>query len=54
MAVLGGEATSSEGFVISFLKVPLACLGSMAAAAQQPGELSEHILHCNPRIQILL
>ena len=30
--ILGGAATCSEGFVICFLKVPLACLGSMAAA----------------------
>ena len=30
----GGAATCSEGFVICFLKVPLACLGSMAAAIQ--------------------
>ena len=30
----GGAATCSEGFVICFLKVPLACLGSMAAAVQ--------------------
>ena len=27
-------ATCSEGFVICFLKVPLACLGSMAVAVQ--------------------
>ena len=32
--IVGGAATSSEGFVICFLKVPLACLGSMAAAVQ--------------------
>ena len=32
--VLGGAATCSEGFVICFLKVPLACLGNMAAAVQ--------------------
>jgi len=31
-AVLVGAATCSVGFVICFLKVPLACLGSMAAA----------------------
>ena len=30
--ILGGAATCSEGFVIYSLKVPLACLGSMAAA----------------------
>ena len=30
--ILGEVATCSEGFVICFLKVPLACLGSMAAA----------------------
>ena len=37
-----------KGFVKCFLKVPLACLGSMAAAvhctAQPPVELSENIL----------
>ena len=32
-----GTATCSKGFVISFLKVPLACLGSMAAAVQPNG-----------------
>ena len=32
--ILGGAATCSEGFVICFLKVPIACLGSMAAAVQ--------------------
>ena len=32
--LLGGEATCSEGFVMCFLKVPLACLGSRAAAVQ--------------------
>ena len=31
--VLGGAATCFEGFVICFLKVPLACLGSMTAVA---------------------
>ena len=30
----GGAATCSEGFATYFLKVPLACLGSMAAAVQ--------------------
>ena len=30
----GGAATCSKGFVTCFLKVPLACLGSMAAAVQ--------------------
>ena len=30
----GGHLTCSEGFVICFIKVPLACLGSMAAAVQ--------------------
>ena len=30
--VIGGAATYSEGFLNCFLKVPLACLGSMAAA----------------------
>ena len=33
-SVLGGAATCSEGFVTCFLKVPLACLGCMAAAVQ--------------------
>ena len=45
--VLGGAATCLEGFVICFLRVPLACLGSMAAAVKQahgPGELSENSL----------
>ena len=39
--VLGGAATCSEGFVIYFLKVPLACLGSLGsmAAAVQPNSL---------------
>ena len=32
--ILGGAATCSEGFVLCFLKVPLACWGSMAAAVQ--------------------
>ena len=32
--ILVGAATCSEGFVICFLKVSLACLGSMAAAVQ--------------------
>ena len=32
--VLGGAAAFSEGFVICFLKVPLACLGNMVAAVQ--------------------
>ena len=36
-ALLGGVATCSEGFVICFLKVPLVCLGSMAAAVQPNG-----------------
>ena len=35
--LLGGAATGSEGFVTYFLKVPLACLGSMAAAVQPSG-----------------
>ena len=34
-SLLGGAVTCSEGFVTVFLKVPLACLGSMAAAVQQ-------------------
>ena len=41
--ILGGAATCSEGFATCFLKVPVACLGSIAAAVQ-PGELSENIL----------
>ena len=42
-AILGGAATCSEGFVICFLQVPLACLGSTAAAVQpnSNGKLSE-------------
>ena len=35
--LLGGAATCSEGFVMCFLRVPLACLGSMAAAVQPNG-----------------
>ena len=30
----GGAATCSEGFVVNFLKVPLACWGSNVAAVQ--------------------
>ena len=30
----GGAATCSKGFVVCFLKVPLSCWGSMAAAVQ--------------------
>ena len=30
----GGETYENEGFVICFLKVSLACLGTMAAAVQ--------------------
>ena len=42
--LLGGAATCSEGFVICFLKVPLASLSSMAAAVQPNslGTLSKH------------
>ena len=42
--VLGGAATCFEGFVICFLKVPLACLGSVAAAVQPNslGTLGKH------------
>ena len=43
----GGAATCSEGFVVNFLKVPLACWGSSVAAVQHnslAGELSENIL----------
>ena len=32
LCILGGAATCSEGFVICFIKVPLAYLNSMAAA----------------------
>ena len=32
LTLQSGAATCSEGFVKCFLKVPLACLGSMAAA----------------------
>ena len=35
--LVGGAATCSEGFVISFLKVSLACLGCMTAAVQPSG-----------------
>ena len=43
-AVLGGAATCSEGFVICFPKVPLACLFSMAATGQPNslGTLRKH------------
>ena len=43
-AVPGGSATCFEGFVVSFLKVPLACLGSMAAEVQPNslGTLGKH------------
>ena len=34
LVLLGGAATCSKRFVICFLKVPLACLGGMAAAVQ--------------------
>ena len=39
----GGGATCSKGFVICFLKIPIACVGS-CCTAQWPGELSENIL----------
>ena len=42
--ILDGAATCFEGFVKSFIKVPLACLGSMHGSCSislQPGELSE-------------
>ena len=43
--MLGGAATHSEGFITYFLKVPLACLGSMAAAVQPNslGTLRKHL-----------
>ena len=43
-SLLGGAVTCSEGFVTVFLKVPLACLGSMAAAVQHNslGTLRKH------------
>ena len=41
---LGGVAACSEGFVVCLLKVPLACLGSMAAAVQ-PNSLGTLIKH---------
>ena len=44
--ILTGAATCSKGFVTYFLKVPLACLGSKAAAAVQPnslGTLRKHL-----------
>ena len=37
MQLLGGAVTCSEGFVMYFLKVPLACLGSMAVAVKPNG-----------------
>ena len=42
--ILSGAATCSEGFVTCFLNVPLACLGSMAAAVQPNslGTLRKH------------
>ena len=50
--IQSGAETCSEGFVISFLKVPPACLGSMAA--EVPGELSENMLQylCNQTVEI--
>ena len=42
MELLGGAATCSKGFVICFLKIPLACLGSMAAAVQ-PNSLGKTV-----------
>ena len=35
--ILGGVDTCSEGSIICFLKVPLACLGSMEAEVQPNG-----------------
>ena len=35
--IQSGAAAYSEGFVKCFLKVPLACMGSMAAAVQPNG-----------------
>ena len=44
--ILGGAATCFDGFVICFLKVPLACLGSIAAAVQPNslGTLRKHFI----------
>ena len=42
--ILGGAAICFEGFLTCFLKVPLACLGSMVAAVQlnSLGTLGKH------------
>ena len=47
--ILGGAATSSEDFLTCFLKVPLPCLGSMAAAVQPNilGTLRKHFTKPN-------
>ena len=37
MAILVGAATCFKGFVTCSLKIPLACLGSMAAAVKPKG-----------------
>ena len=46
-----GAGTCSEGFVICFLKVPLACLGSMAAAVQPNGILQNLFHNLTPHIE---
>ena len=47
--ILGGAATCSEDFLTCFLKVPLPCLGSMAAAVQPNilGTLRKHFTKPN-------
>ena len=54
VCVRSGAATRKKGFVICFLKVPLACLGSMAAAVQ-PDSLRKtfyktFFMSCRPRL----
>ena len=49
ITVLGGAATCSEGFVLCFLKVLLACLGQHGSCsiAQQPGKKEKQNLRNN-------
>ena len=51
-SLLGGAVTCSEGFVTVFLKVPLACLGSMAAAVQHNslGTLRKHFTKLSEQV----
>ena len=50
--VLGGAATCSKGFVICFLKVPLACLGSMSVTVQPNslGTLRKHFTKLSEQV----